>query len=352
MQLFFSDAQLLHQPQQFMVLGRLSQPLENPERMTTFAAALAEIGLTTATPPPAGRSAIEAVHDAGFLNFLETAHARWAALPNTAAELLPNIHPYRGTGADLDRARPQPGGSIVGEAGWYMGDMAVAIGPETHKAAFASADAAVAAADAILAGAPSAFGLCRPPGHHAYRDRACGFCFLNNAAIAAERLRTRFGKVAILDFDTHHGDGTQAIFYDRADVFVGSTHTDPTSYYPFYSGFAQERGRGPGMGANLNIPLPFGADDATYVEACRALAEAATIFGAEAVVLSAGWDAHRDDPLSRLAVTSGAYPRIGEVFAALKLPTVILQEGGYSLQAAGEAAPNFTRAFLEAHRLA
>jgi acetoin utilization deacetylase AcuC-like enzyme len=352
MQLFFSDAQLLHRPQQFMVLGRISQPLENPERMTTFAAALAGIGLTPAAPPAADRAAIEAAHDARFLDFLETAHARWVALPNTAAELLPNIHPYRGTGADLARKAPHPGASIVGEAGWYMGDMAVAIGPDTHKAAFASADAAVAAADAVLAGASSAFGLCRPPGHHAYRDRACGFCFLNNAAIAAERLRTRFGKVAILDFDTHHGDGTQAIFYDRPDVFVGSVHTDPTNYYPFYSGFADERGRGPGEGANLNIPLPFRADDAAYVEACQALAAAARGFGAEAIVLSAGWDAHRDDPLSRLAVSSEAYPRLGEIFAALRLPTVILQEGGYSLKAAGEAAPSFTKAFLAAHRLA
>jgi acetoin utilization deacetylase AcuC-like enzyme len=349
MQLFFSQAQLLHRPQQFMVLGRISQPLENPERMTTFAAALTGLGLTAVEPPAAERSAITRVHDAHYLRFLETAHARWSALPNAAAELLPNIHPYRGTGADPERAGPHPGGSIVGEAGWYLGDMAIALGPDTGKAAFASADAAVAAADAVLAGAASAFGLCRPPGHHAYRDRACGFCFLNNAAIAAERLRTRFDRVAILDFDTHHGDGTQAIFYDRADVFVGSVHTDPAHYYPFYSGFAEERGRGAGLGANLNIPLPHGADDATYGDACRALAAAARAFGAEAIVLSAGWDAHRDDPLSRLAVSSEAFPRIGTLFAGLGLPTVILQEGGYSLTAAGEAAPRFTQAFLDAH---
>jgi acetoin utilization deacetylase AcuC-like enzyme len=350
MQLFFSDAQLLHRPRQFMVLGRLSQPLENPERMTTFAAELARIGLTATAPAAADRAAIEAVHDADYLRFLETAHARWSALPNAAPELLPNIHPYRGSGADLDRKRPLAGGSIVGEAGWYMGDMAVAIGPETHLAAFASADAAIAAADAVLAGAPAAFGLCRPPGHHAYRDRACGFCFLNNAAIAAERLRTRFAKVAILDFDTHHGDGTQAIFYERPDVFVGSVHTDPANYYPFYSGFADERGRGAGQAANLNIPLPFGADDSAYLAACEALVGAARGSGVEAIVLSAGWDAHHEDPLSRLAVTSEAYPRLGEIFAKLRLPTVILQEGGYALKAAGEAAPRFTLAFLSAHR--
>lgn len=351
MRLFFSETQLLHRPQQFMVLGRISAPVEIPERMTTLAATLAELGLTPAVPPAADRAALSAVHDPGHLHFLETAFARWSALPNAGPELLPNIHPYRGTGADLARAQPQPGGSIVGEAGWYLGDLAVAMGPDTHKAAFASADAAVAAAEAVLAGAPAAFGLCRPPGHHAYRDRSCGFCFLNNAAIAAERLRSRFAKVAILDFDTHHGDGTQAIFYDRADVLVASAHTDPLNYYPFYSGFADERGRGAGIGANLNIPLPFGADDSAYVEACKALADASRAFGAEAVVLSAGWDAHRDDPLSRLAVTSDAFPRLGTIFANLGLPTVILQEGGYALKAAGAAAPAFTSAFLSAHRL-
>jgi acetoin utilization deacetylase AcuC-like enzyme len=351
MQLFFSADQLLHRPRQFMVRGRIAAPLENPDRVNAIAEALIAAGLVLAAPGDAGDEAILAVHDAGYLRFLDTAHARWAALPDTAAELLPNIHPYRGTGADLARQGP-PVGSIVGEAGWYMGDMAVAIGPQTHLAARASALAAIAAADAVLAGAPAAFGLCRPPGHHAYRDRACGFCFLNNAAIAAERLRSRFGKVAILDVDTHHGDGTQAIFYDRGDVLVASAHTDPESYYPFYSGFAQEQGRGAGEGANLNLPLAPGADDAAYVAACRELAAAARRFGAQALVVSAGWDAHRDDPLSVLSVTGDAYSRLGDTFAGLGLPTVILQEGGYSLMAAGEAAPRFVAAFAGAHRLA
>jgi acetoin utilization deacetylase AcuC-like enzyme len=350
MQLIFSADQLRHRPQQFMVLGRILTTLENPDRVSAIADALTNVGLMQREPADAGREPILAVHDAAFVRFLETAHARWSALPNAGAEVLANIHPYRGTGANLDRSGP-PAGSIVGEAGWYMGDMAVAIGPETHLAAYASAQTAIAAADAVLGGAPAAFGLCRPPGHHAYRDRACGFCFLNNAAIAAQRLRTRFGKVAVLDFDTHHGDGTQAIFYDRGDVLVASVHTDPTHYYPFYSGFADERGRGDGQDANLNIPLAPGADDMAYAEACAALADTARRFGAEAVVVSAGWDAHRDDPLSKHRVTSDAFPRLGETFAALGLPTVILQEGGYSLQAAGEAAPRFASAFASAHRV-
>jgi acetoin utilization deacetylase AcuC-like enzyme len=134
-------------------------------------------------------------------------------------------------------------------------------------------------------------------------------------------------------------------------VLVASVHTDPAHYYPFYSGYADERGRGPGLGANLNIPLQPGADDDAYVEACGRLVMAAREFGAEALVLSAGWDAHRDDPLSKLAVSGAAFPRIGRVFAELCLPTVILQEGGYSLQAAAEAAPGFVDAFRAAHAM-
>jgi len=347
MQLFFSATQLLHRPQKFMVAGRVGEPLETPERVITLCDRLSEAGLAITDPGDHGIAPIRQVHDEGYLAFLKTAHAEWMKLPNAGPEVWPNVHPYRGMGADPDRAGP-PQGGIVGQAGWYVGDLAAAIGEGTYDAAYASAQCAIAAVKAVLEGAREAFGLCRPPGHHAYRDRACGFCFLNNAAIAAELLRTRFGRVAILDFDTHHGDGTQSIFYDRGDVLVASAHTDPTSYYPFYSGFAEERGRGDGHGANLNLPLPHGADDEAYIAACARLAEAALAFGAEAIVLSAGWDAHAQDPTSRLAVTSAAYGPIGAMLGRLGLPTVILQEGGYSLQATGEAAPAFVEAFRAA----
>ena len=347
LQLFFAPDQLRHQPRQYMAAGRVVAPLENPDRVTMLAERLSAVGLRQFEPGEHGMAAIRAVHDGDYLAFLETAHAQWQKLPNAGEEVWPNLHPYRGTGADLDRKTP-PNGGIIGRAGWYMGDMAVAMGEGSWAAAYASAQTALAATQAVLTGQDAAYGLCRPPGHHAYRDRACGFCFLNNAAIAAEALRQRFAKVAILDFDTHHGDGTQAIFYDRADVLVASTHTDPAAYYPFYSGFAEERGRGDGHCANLNIPLPQGADDAAYSAACEKLVDAATAFKAEAIVLSAGWDAHQGDPLSKLAVSSQAYTAIGRIFGAMRLPTVIVQEGGYSLEAAGEAAPAFVKAFLQA----
>lgn len=350
MKLFFSPQQLLHRPQQYFRYGRIGVPVENPNRMETLAAALADRGLDRLEPADHGFEPILAVHDAAYVEFLRTIWEKWRAMPEAGPEVLPNIHPYRGAGADLIRQdRPRNTGPI-GLVGYHVGDMSCAMGEGTFAAAYASAQTAIAGAKSLLAGERSVFGLCRPPGHHCYRDRANGFCFLNNAAIAAEMLRTRFGKVAILDFDTHHGDGTQAIFYARGDVLVASCHTDPTDYYPFFAGFADERGHGAGEGANLNAPLAPGTDDAAFLEGVRALADKARAFGAEALIVSAGWDAHRDDPLSKLAVTTEAFPRAAEIVAALGLPTLILQEGGYSLAAIAEAAPRFLDAFLSAHR--
>lgn len=350
MKLFFSPTQLLHRPQQYFRFGRIGTALENPDRMETLAASLAALGLTRQEPVDHGLDPILAVHDAAYVQFLQDIWGLWQSLPDAGPEVLPNIHPYRGAGHDLIRQdRPRNTGPI-GLTGYHVGDMSCAMGAGTWAAAHASAQAAISGAEALLAGERHALALCRPPGHHCYRDRANGFCFLNNAAIAAERLRSRFSKVAILDFDTHHGDGTQAIFYARGDVLVASCHTDPVDYYPFFAGFADERGHGAGEGANLNLPLSPGTDDEGYLSAVRGLAAAVTAFGAEALVVSAGWDAHRDDPLSKLAVTGAAFPRLGEIIAGLGLPTLIVQEGGYSLAAIAEAAPSFLTAFLADHR--
>ncbi|NKJ48501.1 acetylpolyamine amidohydrolase, partial [Burkholderia sp. SG-MS1] len=207
----------------------------------------------------------------------------------------------------------------------------------TFEGAYWSAQTAAAAADAVLAGAPKALALCRPPGHHAQQDRASGFCFFNNSAIAATRLRRRYARVAIIDFDMHHGDGTQGIFYARGDVFTGSTHADPRETFPFFSGSAAERGVGPGEGANLNIPLTRCATDDDFVGAVTALIQQAREFQAEALVIAAGWDAHRDDPLSPFDVTTDAYARIADLISEQRLPTVVVQEGGYHLRAIEDA---------------
>ncbi|WP_262268979.1 histone deacetylase family protein [Microvirga yunnanensis] len=345
MKLFFSDAQLAHRPRQYMVHGRIVAPFENPDRATTLLAVLEAQGLIATDPGDRGPDPILAVHADHYVDFLQGAYDRFLELPHHGPEVLPNVHPYRGSSGDLEeRGRPRPTG-ILGQAGWYVGDMSCAIMAGTFQAAYASAQAAIAAAEAVLAGERASFALCRPPGHHAYADRASGFCFFNNAAIAATLLRGHFAKVAIVDFDTHHGDGTQAIFYTRPDVLYGSVHTDPTAYYPHYAGYADETGAGLGEGANHNLPLAPGADDEAFIDANQRLALAVQAHGAEALVLSAGWDAHRDDPLSKLDVTTDAYARIGEIWGKIDLPTLIVQEGGYSLAAVAEAAPAFIAAF-------
>lgn len=348
MQLFFHPTQLAHRPQQFMVAGRLVAPLEVPERAELMRQSLARLGLAATDPGAPDLAAVGRVHAAHYIAFLRSAHIRFTALANAGPEVLANVHPLVGAAPDL-ACRPRPRTtSIVGEAGWYMGDLACAIGAGTWEAAAASSASATAAARAVLGGAGAAFALCRPPGHHACADRASGFCFLNNAAIAAELLRSAYDRVAIVDFDTHHGDGTQSIFYRRADVLVASVHTDPTAYYPFFAGYEDERGAGAGEGYNVNLPLAQGSGDAVLIEANRVLADGVAAFRADALVISAGWDAHRDDPLSKLDVTTDAFSRLGALWGGIKLPTVIVQEGGYSLAAIQEVAPRFVSAFLEA----
>lgn len=351
MRLFYSSKQLAHAPQQFMAAGRLVSPFEVPERAQRMADGLAAMGLQAEEPADYGLAPIEKVHADHYVRFLRNAHAEFQALGNAGPEVLPNVHPYISAGRDFAcRERPRAEG-VVAQAGWYAGDMACAIGPGTWGAVYASAQAAIDAANDVVNGADEAMALCRPPGHHAYQDRSSGFCFLNNAAIAAEVLRARFKRVAILDFDTHHGDGTQAIFYRRADVFYGSTHTDPRQYYPFYTGYADETGFGEGDKSNLNIPLPQGADDEAFLDANQKLIIAALAAEAEAIVISAGWDAHREDPLSKLDVTSDAYRRLGRIYGEVPLPTVIVQEGGYSLAAIEMVAPRFVMEFLDERKL-
>jgi acetoin utilization deacetylase AcuC-like enzyme len=348
MQLFFDPAQADHRPTQYGVHGRLVAPLENPDRAATLVAGLAALGLTQEPAADHGLDPILKVHPDHYVAYLAEAFDLFRQLPNAGPEVLPNIHPYISSGADLSpRAKPRTTG-ILGRTGWYVGDLSCAIMEGTYRAVYASAQTAVSAAESVRAGAAASFALCRPPGHHAYADRANGFCFLNNASIAAEHLRGRFARVAILDFDTHHGDGTQAIFYRRSDVLVASTHTDPSAYYPHFAGYAEETGAGEGEGFNVNIPLAQGAGDAEFLAAVQALADEVARFGAEAIVVSAGWDAHRDDPLSKLQVTSAAYGEVGRILGSLRLPSVIVQEGGYSLAAVAEAAPRFVTAFQAA----
>jgi acetoin utilization deacetylase AcuC-like enzyme len=348
MKIISSPVQLKHNPRQFMLRGRMAPPVERPERLDLLVKGLCDDGHQDVRPDSHALDPVFRIHDRGYVDFLREAHAEWRKLPDASEDVLPNTHHYRNA-AMAEQAAGRPPAGIVGRAGWYVSDLNCGIGEGTWAAVEASVQTAIHAAKAVIAGERSAFAACRPPGHHAYRDQAAGFCFLNNSAVAADMLAAAFGKVAILDFDTHHGNGTQSIFYARSDVFTGSVHTDPSGYYPFFVGHADERGAGPGEGCNMNLPLATGSDDRAFVVACETLANAARERGCRAVVLAAGWDAHEKDPLSLLRVSDDGFARAGEVFGGLRLPTIIVQEGGYSLDVIARAPKRFLAGFCARH---
>ena len=349
MKAFFTEDQLLHDPQQFMRLGRIAKPTDLPSRAHALRDALAARGIALASPPDVGRAPLAAVHSVDYLDYLESAYALWRELKlpgvEPGIEVLPNLSPYVSGTSGVDRP-PCPSPSLVARTGSYISDLACPIGPHTWHSVLRSAHTAVAAADAVLEHGDAAYALCRPSGHHAHRDRAGGFCYINNSAIAAQRLRTQHGRVAVLDVDAHHGDGTQNIFYARGDVLTVSTHADPSGYYPFYTGYAHERGVGAGEGFNLNLPLAHGADNAVFLKAVDRGAAALREFAPKALLLALGFDSYKDDPISVLKLDLDAYRALGERIGALKLPTVVVQEGGYMVDAIGPALDQFVQGFL------
>ena len=333
---FYAEAQSGHDPQSFMVLGQFRRAEEVPERAERLKAGAEAVGLVFRTPPNAGQDPIAAVHTPEYLRFLETVHARWSDIPGAAPEVIPNLH--------LDRSQGGYPESAVGQANYHQADAACPIGPGTWEAACWSAWTAVAAADAVLDGAPAAYALSRPPGHHAYADLAGGFCFLNNSAIAAQRLRARHDRVAILDVDVHHGNGTQGIFYERRDVLTVSLHADPVGYYPFMVGYAHERGAGPGLGFNRNIPLARTTEDAAYLAALADAIETVRAYRPGALVVALGLDAFEGDPLKGMCLSKGCFGAIAGAISALGLPTVLVQEGGYLCDGLGANLAEFLAA--------
>jgi acetoin utilization deacetylase AcuC-like enzyme len=317
----FDAAQRAHDPQFFLSSGAPQPCPEKPARIDALLGAVRRRGGPVVQAPDAGVAPIRRIHPERYLTFLQTIHRRWSRIPGASAEVIPNIHPANRTdGYPL---------SAVGQAGFHQTDTSCPISAQTWAAAYASAQTAIHGADLVLQGERAAYALCRPPGHHAFAELAGGFCYLNNSAIAAQRLADAGRKVAILDVDLHHGNGTQGIFYDRADVLTLSIHAHPERYYPFFWGYPDERGTGAGEGANLNLCLERGTGDKGFMAALEQAAVALTRWGADTLVLALGLDAFEGDPFAGLAVTTPGFAQIGRTVAALGLPTLIVQEGGY-----------------------
>jgi acetoin utilization deacetylase AcuC-like enzyme len=329
MRVFFSDRHAAHSPKSFMSKGQIAQCPETPERADVLLESARAGGHQIMDITPFGLEPVQRIHNPGLVEFLESAWTEWDKLPGASCEVVPNVHPGRNMAGEPS--------SIVGRAGRYQADAACPIGIGTWEGVRASADTALSAATAVLddldsgARSPFAYSLCRPPGHHAFADQAGGFCYLNNTAIAAQLSRDRgVGKVAIVDVDVHHGNGTQGIFYARSDVLTVSLHGDPAQFYPFYAGYSEESGADDGRGFNLNHPLPYGTGDDPYVAELAKAVEEIEAFAPQLLIVALGLDAsEHDGHQAFLKVTTDGFSRIGRTLGALGLPTLLVQEGGY-----------------------
>jgi acetoin utilization deacetylase AcuC-like enzyme len=341
--LIASDDHLAHDGLVELMAGQPVPCFETPERATAIREALLATGdYALEAPVEHGPDPIAAVHSVELIDLVE--HA-WtdavAAGRDPSRPLLPDTF-LLGAYADGMALERLPLGRHD-RLGAFCFDTATPIVAGTATAAHAAVDIALTALDRVLAGEPIAYGLCRPPGHHAGRSLIGGYCFFNNAAIVAQAARDRGAQhVAILDVDFHHGNGTQQIFWDRGDVLYVSLHGDPAGIYPYFSGFAVERGTGVGDGATLNLPLPPGTDGDGYLAALDEALDAIRAFDADApLVVSLGFDTYHTDPICNLALQTDDYARIGLAIASLEVPVVALQEGGYAIEALGANAVAF-----------
>lgn len=337
MKAILDPRQARHDPQHFMANGVVKPSPEQVARIDILQSGALAAGCEILAPEDAGLGPIAAVHTPEYLTFLQNIFARWQHIEGAGPEVVPNIHP-----ANRTDSYPK---SAVGQAGFHMADTACPIMQHTWEAAYWSAQSAIAGADLVSTTERAAYVLSRPPGHHAFADMAGGFCFLNNSAIAAQRLTDAGHRVAILDVDVHHGNGTQGIFYARADVLTVSLHADPERFYPFFWGHAHERGEGAGLGSNLNLPLARGTADNDYLKTLDKALERIESFGATAVVIALGLDAYIGDPFKGLAITTAGFGCIGGAISALNLPTVLVQEGGYLCAELGENLTSFLTGF-------
>ncbi len=320
--------------------GQLVEPFERPERIDTILARLRARQLGAIIPPRKfGLDPILRVHDADYVGFLRDCWRDWTAAGH-AGEALPTAWPSRCMN------RMVPPRDIEGRIGYYCLAAETSISDGTWEAALASASVALTGAAILSEGATTIFTLCRPPGHHAAVDMFGGYCFLNNAAIAAQSLRDRgAARIAILDIDFHHGNGTQQIFYRRGDIYFASIHGDPMDTFPYFLGGADETGEGDGEGSNANYPLPPGTGNSDWSEA---LADALTrirSFDPDALVVSLGVDTYKDDPISFFRLESEDFLRAGETIGSLRLPTLFVMEGGYALREIGINAVNVLEGF-------
>ena len=329
MKVFYSEEHRKHDPPFEVFDGGLRTPyLENPDRMDRILEAFQQVDwVELCEPKDFGLEPIYAVHDRDYVDFLVSCWTEWLASDaRDKSVLLPATFALR--------RQPQKPAGLLGRAGFYLMDLSACITEGTYPAALASAHCTLSAAEAVSSGERAAFALCRPPGHHAGKDYAGGYCFINNASVAANWLSSQ-GKVALLDIDYHCGNGTQDIFYDRRDVLTISIHADPNFEYPHFWGYANETGTGAGLGFHKNLPLGRGTDEARYLSALEEALSLIRSFHPDYLVVSAGMDIYADDPLGTIKVTTEGIAEIGKRIESLGLPSLVVMDGGYANEVLG-----------------
>lgn len=336
MKIFYSENHYQHNPAFEVFEGGVKNPyLENPDRMERVLSALQSLDWANIlAPTDFGLEPILSVHDADYVDYLGAVYDEWIRQGYEYKQmgLLPATFPPRGSTHMPD--------NILGRAGWYTFDLSAPILADTYQAALSAVNCALSGAKAVTGGEKAAFALCRPPGHHAGKSFSGGYCYLNNSAIAANWL-TSYGRVAILDIDYHAGNGTQDIFYQRGDVLSISIHADPSFEYPYYCGYADETGAPPeketgfGPGLQRNYPLPRATGDEKYLSTLGDAMMLIQSYEAGYLVLSAGMDIYKDDPLGTFEITRDGIQEIGRAIASLNIPTLIVTEGGYANEALG-----------------
>jgi acetoin utilization deacetylase AcuC-like enzyme len=340
MKIIYSDDHRLHHGAKELNRSEMVPMFETPSRAEMILKRLEETGFgEILAPEPFGDEAIHAVHARDYVQFLESAWSEWVEEEGDSQFAVAWVFPCRG----LRQAAPQ---NIHAKLGHYAFVVAIPFVVGTWGAVRTAADVALTGQDLLSQGERAAFSLSRPPGHHAMRDLGGGYCYLNNAAVAAHALRESGARsVAILDVDYHHGNGTQSIFYARRDVLVVSLHGDPRSEYPYFLGYADEAGEGAGEGFNLNLPMPAGTAWRDYSVALDKALLRIREFAPDALVVSLGVDTFKHDPISRFRLDNDDYLRMGEAVAGLKTPTLFVMEGGYAVEDIGVNAVNVLTGF-------
>jgi acetoin utilization deacetylase AcuC-like enzyme len=331
MKLIYNDRHGAHMPKKEFFRGRMVDAADKPERAAQLWGAVAGSGLgQVLTVSDHGMGPIERVHSQPYLRFLQGAHAEWLALGGEG-EAFPAVWPVRTLRHDVE---PK---NFSARMGLYSMDNGTPLTEGAWSAAYWGAQATLSGLDALRTDPQrAAYVLTRPPGHHAGRDFFGGYCFVNHAAVAAQAARDQgAARVAVLDVDYHHGNGTQAIFYDRSDVLFVSLHGDPMTEYPFYLGHADERGEGAGVGFNLNLPLAAGTGNQAWLAALDEALARVRAYAPEVLIVSLGLDTAVEDPICSFSLQRPEFEEVGRRLASMALPTLLVQEGGYAVEAVG-----------------